>query len=91
MHLYDYYTYSEANGYGQPTLSSTVQGTIKIAVYNSSTAIQDNIKYKDCSYVGITHDKAVNDSYVIQYGNEKLKVQYVNPQGRYKQVFLKNI
>ena len=35
-------------------------------------------------------DKAVNESYVIQYGNTKLKVKYVNPIGRYTQVFLTN-
>ena len=91
MRFYDYYTYSAPNAYGQATLSSTSQGSIKIAIYNTNTTIQDNINYKDCSYVGLTHNKTINDSFVIQYGEEKLKVQYVNAQGRYNQVFLKKI
>lgn len=91
MRLYDYYTYGAADSYGQPVLSDTIQGTIKMAINISSQTIQDNIRYKDCSYIGITHDKAIDESYVIQYGSERLKVLYVNPKGRFKQVFLKNI
>jgi hypothetical protein len=34
-------------------------------------------------------DKSVNDKMVIQYGDEKLKVLYVNSAGRYIQAFLK--
>lgn len=87
MRLYDYYTYGEDNGYGQPTLSASPQGKIKMAVNISSQSVQDNINYKDCQYVGLTLSP-IDDTYVIQYGEEKLKVLYVNPKGRYKQVFL---
>lgn len=90
MRLYNYFTLGELDAYGQPTLSSDVQGQIKMAINISSQSIQDNIRYKDCSYVGLTHAK-VDDTYVIEYGSERLKVLYVNPKGRYTQVFLKNI
>ena len=91
MRTCDYYTYGSADKYGQPQLSETPQGSIKIAINITSQAIQDNILYEDCSYIGLTLDSAVNDTFVIRYGNEKLKVLYVNPKGRYKQVFLKRI
>jgi hypothetical protein len=91
MRLYEYYTYGESNAYGQPQLSQTPQGSIKIAINSTSQSIQDNILYKDCSYIGLTFDSTVNDTFVIQYGDERLKVLYVNPKGRYKQVFLKRI
>lgn len=97
MRLYNYYTYGASDSYGQQTLKKdesgapVIQGSIKIAINTTSQEIQDNINYKDCSYIGLTHDKAVNDTYVIQYGNEKLKVLYVNPRGRLRQVFLKKI
>lgn len=90
MRSYDYYTYSGNNGYGQPVLSETVQGSIKIAINNTSQSVQDNITYKNATYIGLTL-AAVNDTFVIQYGDIKLKVLYVNPQGRYKQVFLAEI
>ena len=89
MRAYDYYTLGDKNAYGQATTSSEVKGTIKMAINISSQTIQDNINYKDCSYVGLTMDKSVNDKMVIQYGSEKLKVQYINPRGRFIQVFLK--
>ena len=90
MRLYNYYTYGAADSYGQPQLSETPQGSIKMAINISSQSIQDNILYQDCSYIGLTM-AAIDDTFVIVYGNEKLKVLYVNPKGKYKQVFLKKI
>lgn len=98
MKQYGYYRYnSELDVYGQTTLikddngEPVLQGTVKIAINTTSTNIQGNIQYKDATYLGITMDKAIDDTYVIQYGDERLKVLYVNPQGRYKQVFLNSI
>lgn len=89
IRVYDYFTIGDKDAYGQPVVSTDVKGSIKMAIYISSQTIQDNINYKDCSYIGLTTDKLVNDKMVVLYGNEKLKVQYVNPRGRYYQVFLK--
>lgn len=91
MRVYDYFTFGDNDAYGQPTLSDTVQGTIKMAINISSQSVQDNINYQDCNYIGLTTTKSVNDKMVIQYGEEKLKVLYVNPTGRLTQVFLKRI
>jgi hypothetical protein len=90
MRTYNYFTLGENNAYGQPAMSAEPVGTIKMAINISSQSVQDNINYKDCQYVGLTHAN-VNDTYVIQYGNEKLKVLYVNPKGRYKQVFMREM
>ena len=90
MRFYDYFTYGEKDEYGQPQLSAETQGTIKMAINITSQSTQDNINYKDASYIGLTH-AAIDDTYVIQYGPEKLKVLYVNPMGRYKQAFMKEI
>lgn len=92
LRLYDYYTFGEDNEYGMATLSDTPNGKIKIAINILSQSVQDNILYKDCSYIGLTKDANVNDAYVIDYeGKGKLKVLYVNTKGRYKQVFLKEM
>ncbi len=89
MRTYDYYTYGDVDGYGQPQLSEEIKGSVKMAINITSQSIQSNIKYKDCSYMGLTHDTSIDDTYVIQYGEEKLKVLYVNPMGRFKQVFMR--
>lgn len=90
MRYYDFYTLGELNAYGQSQLSTEPQGQIKMAIYLTSQSVQDNINYKDCRYLGLTTG-TIDDSCVIKYGNEKLKVLYVNPQGKYKQVFLGEI
>ena len=88
MQEYSYYLYADDNGYGQPALTDEAQGTVKMAIYTTAQAIQDNIQYKGATYLGLTKDTKIKDKYVIGYGSSKLKVLYVNPQGRYKQVFM---
>ena len=93
MRLYDYFTLGDSNGYGQPqlpNLNSTPKGQIKMAINISSQGVQDNILYKDCTYVGLTQ-APIDDTYVIKYNNELLKVLYVNTKGRYTQVYLQEM
>lgn len=90
MRLYDYFLYEGKNAYGQPQLSAERKGVVKMAINITSQSIQDNINYSGASYIGLT-SALLDDSYVIQYGDEKLKVLYVNPKGRLNQVFLAKI
>lgn len=90
MRLYNYYTFGGRNAYGVQTISADVQGQVKLSIYTTSQSVQDNIKYKDATYIGLTQSD-IDDTFVIQYGKEKLKVLYVNEQGRYKQVFMKSL
>ena len=87
MKAYNYLTIGGSDEYGQPQITPEVQGTVKMALYISSQAVQDNINYKDCKYIGLT-TAYVDDTYIIEYEKERLKVLYVNPKGRYKQVYL---
>lgn len=90
MHLFNYSTFGECNGYGQPTLNPDVEGTVKLAIYTTSQNIGDNPLYSNCEYIGFTFDNDINESYVIHYGNKKLKVKYINTSGRFNQVYLTN-
>lgn len=88
--FYTYFTFGEANSYGIPSLNKEPKGKLKLAIYTTSQQVQTNINYTDCNYIALTNEN-VNDSFVIQMEDGKLlKVQYVQPKGRYKQVFLKN-
>ena len=93
MRDYDYYLIGDDNGYGQHTLirddnaEPLKQGTVKMSISTITKAVSDDIRYTDSTYIGLTHDN-IKDTYVIQYGDELLKVQYVNPDGRYTQVFM---
>lgn len=84
----EYFLLGVDNGYGQITMSPEPQGTINISISTITKAVSDDIRYSDASYLGLTHDKNINDTYIIKYGDELLKVQYVIPDGRYTQVFL---
>lgn len=91
MREYSYYLYEEPDAYGQATQSTEIKGTIKLAIYPMSQALSENIKYKDCTYTALTKDAQINDTFVIQYKEEKLKVQYINHFDRYNQVYLQSV
>lgn len=86
MREYNYFTYEDTGSYGQPKLSAEPKGTIKLAISVITQAIQDNVLFNNAQFTGITHD-VIDDTYVIQYGKDKLKVLYVI-DGRFKQVFM---
>lgn len=88
MRPYDYLTFGEMNDYGQPKLSDEPRGQVRLAVYTVSQSAQDNVLYENATYIGLTNDAEIDDKYVILYGNERLKVLYVQPKGRYKQVYM---
>lgn len=90
MRNYEYYKLGTVDEYGQSTITNDAIGTVKMAINTTSQSIQDNILYKDCNYIGLTQDKSVDDTYIIKYGNERLKVNYINSKGRYIQVFMVN-
>lgn len=91
MQSYDYYTLSGMDAYGQPAATEEIVGTVKMAISITSQSIQDNINFKNANYIGLTTTSLLDDKCVIKYGDEKLKVLYINPVGRYKQVFMVNI
>lgn len=88
MRLYDFLTFGEEDGYGQPQLDEEPRGQVKMAIYTTSQSVQDNVLYENATYIGLTHDAEIDDKYVILDGNERLKVLYVQPKGRFKQVFM---
>jgi hypothetical protein len=90
MRAYNYYLYADSDGYGQPQLSEEIAGTVKMAINIASQAVQDSILYNGAQYVGLTRDD-ITDKYVIQYGAERLKVLYINPNGRLKQIFMSRV
>lgn len=90
MRTYNYSTFGAEDAYGQVTKSDQVAGTIKMAISISSQAVQDNINFTNCNYIGLTMAE-LNDSYVIHYGSEKLKVLYVNREGRFNQAYMQKL
>lgn len=93
MRHYNYFTLGAVDDYGQevlPSADGTPEGSVKMAIYPSSVAVQDNINYKDANYIGLTQ-AAIDDSYLIVYEGERLKVLTVMNAGRFKQVYLKQI
>lgn len=91
MREYNFYTLGEDDAYGQPQIDTLIpRGEVRMSVNLASQNTTDNILYADCEYVGLTHAN-VEDTYIIEYGNERLKVKYINPAGRYKQVYMVRI
>ena len=94
MRAYDYYLMGDDNGYGQHTIikddngTPVKQGQVKLSISTLTKTVTDDLRYSDSTYIGLTQDRSIKDTYLIQYGDEVLKVLYVNPDGRYNQVFL---
>ena len=88
MRLYDFYKYDTLDAYGQYVAADEAAGKVKMAISTTSTQIQDNINYKDANYIGLTFSSLLDDKTIIDYNGTKLKVLYVNPEGRLNQVFL---
>lgn len=90
MTKYKYFVYKE-NEYGEQVIDTSSSGTILMAINLVNKEVTDNILYTNANYIGLTLDNSITDKFVIEYGKEKLKVLYVNPQGRYKQVFMAKV
>lgn len=91
MKPYNYYTFGELNAYGQAKLTTEPVGTVKMALHLITQTNTNNPLYSQATYIALTNDAKVNDTYVIE--NEegrKLKVLYVNREGRLAQVYLGN-
>lgn len=88
--VYNFFTLGPSDAYGQQTVSQQPTGQIKAAIFTRSQSAQDNILYQDAQFVGITYDTKVNDTYIIEYGTERLKVLYCSQtaQNRPRQIFL---
>lgn len=88
MRVYNYSKINTVNDdYGQPQTIEEA-GTIKMSINFGSETLQEHPLYSGAQYTGLTLDKNVNATYIIQYGEEKLKVLYVNTKGKYTQVFM---
>jgi hypothetical protein len=73
--------------YGQPQ-TIEAEGVVKMAINFANEQITSNDLYSGAQYVGLTLNKEINDKYIIQYGEDLLKVTYANNMGRYNQVYL---
>lgn len=90
MRLLNYYTIGNLDKYGQAQISYKPTGQIKISISLLNQSLQESILYSGASYIGFTTAN-VDDTYIIEFQNKKLKVLYVNPFGRFKQVFLTEV
>lgn len=85
------YSYSrlidEVDEYGQPQ-TIEAEGVVKMAINFANEQVTTNNLYSGASYVGFTLNKEVDETYIIQYKENKLKVTYANNLGRYNQVYL---
>ena len=90
MRFYDYYLIGALDEYKQPQLpakDAIPNGSIKMCINTISQSIAENIKYQNATYIGNTLAD-ITDKYIIKYGDQRLKVLYINPKGRYKSVFM---
>lgn len=87
MREYDYYLVSDNDEYGQPLVNANPSGKIKMCINILTQAATGNVVYESASFIGLTK-QSVTEAYIIDFNGVKLKVNYVNPMGRYTQVYM---
>lgn len=88
MRLYDYYLLSDLDDYGQRVIGKEPAGKIKMAINTLSQNTEASVLYQNATYIGLTTDAGISDTYIVMRDEERLKVSYVSPKGRFKQVYL---
>lgn len=93
MNTYNYYTLSNTlDAYGQHTVSfnadNSTPAQVVMAIFLTGKQTQDNINYAEAKYIGLTSDTNINTTCIVKYGNKYLKVLFVYPEGRLRQVFM---
>jgi hypothetical protein len=83
MREYKYYKYDGEDEYGQAKLSEKPMGKVKIAIYKVSEQLDGSIKFSKGLFQGITMDKNIDDTYILKYGKDKLKVTSIMPSDSY--------
>lgn len=92
MKNYNYYAYTETeNAYGEKEIGESVVGFVKMAINELSHSLNDSILYNGASYLGLTFSNSLNDGCFVDYCGNKLKVIYVQQNGRYKQIFMAKV
>ena len=87
MKLYDYSTIEGLDEYGQ-SLEVWGKDKVKMSLYEISNTLVPTIQYTNSTFVGITYDKKVDDTYIIHTDKSKLKVNHVIDFPRYRAVYL---
>lgn len=87
------YTYSaisdKLDEYGQP-ITQDKTGEVLMAISVTKHSPVDSPLYVDSEFTGITQNKEIDETYIINYDNKKLKVLYVI-KGRFNQVFMQEV
>lgn len=91
MKSYNYYLYGEYNDYGEKVLSDKPNGVIEIDITLRQQNTKESILYEGATYIGLTKDNQIDSSYIVDYNGQRLKVLYVNPFGRFYQVFFEQL
>ena len=90
MRDYNYSILGGLDEYGQ-AVEAEASGTIKMSIALTSQRLNENSLYSGAQYNGLTLNKDINEKYIIHYKDERLKVLYVDTQGRYTQVFMARV
>lgn len=83
-------TYSdEVDKYGQKRQGASSTRTVNMFVKMYSNSIENNPRFNDIDYIGLTWDKNISSENQIQFDNKTCNVKYMIPSGRLSQIFMK--
>lgn len=75
--------------YGQRHSSEAFSHIIDITFGLFDNTISNDIRYANCKYVGLTKDTSLTDNDYLIIDGQEYKIEFINPFGRWVQVFMK--
>lgn len=71
------------------SIAAASTDTVLISLSEVNHSNNDNVLYSDAEYIGFTFNRDLDDTYILITDKGRLKVTYVNRDGRYNVVYLK--
>lgn len=76
--------------YGQPNTSFPTERMIELALRIYQHTKVEDIRFNEVTHSALTLDKSITDANKIRIGDDTYSIEFVNPEGRLAQVFLKH-
>lgn len=75
--------------YGQPNMGEPKKRECEVTLRIYRHTREEDIRFNDVTHISLTPDKTITDSNKIEINGEIYDVQFINPDGRLAEVFLK--
>ena len=75
--------------YGQPNMGKKKKRECEVTLKIYRHTKEEDIRFNDVTHISLTYDKTITDANKIEIDGDIYDVQFVNPDGRLAEIYLK--